>query len=202
MNSIKQAVDQLSCFDRVVLFFRMPFFFSFFLSFSLLFSPLYATNQLFFLFFFFSKAIYKLMNIILKAQSHHGSKGVRNLLWWQTVNSRVRGEGNNVCAYRPVRGIWSDIRILNVNCTNIHQDSCTPENHHPMRQELRHAIESLFESYDSLISLGQMDLTCSFLEIKNARLFLRHLYLRDLTPNIIIFLFWCIIFRMIRYFIR
>lgn len=135
MNSIKQAVDQLSCFDRVVLFFRMPFFFFFFLSFSLLFfPPLYATNPL--LFFFFSIAIYKLMNIILKRQSGHASKGIRNLLSWQIVNSRVRREGNNICAYGPVYGVWSHIRFLNADCTNIQQDSCTPENHHDVGQEL------------------------------------------------------------------
>lgn len=60
---------------------------------------------------------------------------------------------------------------------------------------------SIWQSYDSLICFEQMDLTCPSLEMKNARLFLRHLYLWGLTPNISISLFWCIIFKMMRYFI-
>lgn len=152
----------------------LSFFFSF-LSFSLhfFFPLLYAIKAHVFL---FSTVVYKLVNIILKGQSDHASKGTRNLSW-QIVNSRMRRGGNNVCAYGPVYGIWSDIKIVNADCTNIHQDSCTPENHHAMKQVWDVPLGSVLESYDSSISTGQMGLICPLLEIKNARLILT--YIRD-----------------------
>lgn len=122
----------------------LSFFFSFFLFPFIFFPPLDAINPHLFL---FSTVLYKLVNITLKRQSDHASKGTRNLLSWQIVNSRMRREGNNVCAYGPVYGIWSDIKILNADCTNIHQDSCTPENHHAMKQVWDVPLGSVLESW-------------------------------------------------------